>query len=199
MYYVIQGIGILGAIIAFIAYQQKEHKRIVICRGLCDFTFTVHWALQSAWVGAAMGVVCVIKDLTLAFAVEKGKRVKLWTAIICVLYVAMGTVSIIFSTDGIAIGILLIAANINGTIAYSIKNEIVMRIVDFPTEVIWLVYNSLALSFGGIICQSFIIVSIIIALVKHFVQKRRRAKEISATETEADIQTNTDTENGEAD
>lgn len=177
MYYVIQAIGIVGAIIAFIAFQQKEHKKIIICRSLSDLAFTVHWGLQCAWVGMAMGVVCIIKDLTLAFAVEKQKHVKLLTVIICVLYAAMGTVSILFTTDGIAVGILLIIANINGTIAYSIKNEIVMRLVVLPTEVVWLIYNSLALSFGGIICESFVILSIFIALMRYLIKKRKSKNE----------------------
>lgn len=162
MYYVIQAIGVLGAIIAFIAYQQKEHKKIVLCRALCDACFTVHWLLQSAWVGMAMGIVCVVKDVTLAFAVEKNRYIKTCTILLCILYLAMGIVSMLFSEDSIVIGILLIAANINGTIAYSIRNEMVMRIVDLPTEVVWLVYNARAVSFGGILCQSFMLVSIMI-------------------------------------
>lgn len=176
MNYVIQAISILGAVIAFIAYQQKEHKRVVLCRALCDACFTIHWLLQSAWVGMAMGVVCVIKDVTLAFAVEKGKHVRLCAAILCLLYIAMGIVSILYSDDSIAIGVLLIVANLNGTIAYCIKNEIVMRAVDLPTEIVWLIYNARAVSLGGILCQSFMVVSMLFYLAR-FVWKRYKTKE----------------------
>ena len=83
MYYFIQAIGVFGAVVAFVAFQQKQHKKIVVLRAVTDSLFTFHWLLQSAWVGMAMGIVCVIKDLTLAFAVEKNRHVKLCTVLLC--------------------------------------------------------------------------------------------------------------------
>lgn len=179
MYYLIQTIGIVGAVVAFVAFQQKQHKRIVAFRAVTDCLFTFHWLLQSAWVGTAMGIVCVIKDLILAFAVEKNRHVKLCTVLLCALYIAMGAISIVFSNDSIAIGVLLIAANLNGTVAYSISNEILMRMIDLPTEVVWLVYNLRAMSFGGITCQTFIIISILIVFIRFSIKKLWRREDDS--------------------
>lgn len=71
MEYLIQSIGILGAVFAFVAFQCKRHFMIMTIKTCSALCFVIQFALMKAYTGFAMNIFGVIILVTNAILVAK--------------------------------------------------------------------------------------------------------------------------------
>ena len=74
MPFLIQAIGIMGAIFAFIAYQQKVHKWIMTYKTCSALCFVLQFILMKAYTGLAMNVLGIVIYLGSAYLIAKEKK-----------------------------------------------------------------------------------------------------------------------------
>ena len=167
MDYLIQGIGLFGAVFAFIAFQCKKHSGIMIYKMCASLCFIVQFALMEAYTGLAMNVFGALVFIIDAVLVAKNKNTLPFVIISCVLCVGLG----IASWVGIA-SLLAIVGELIVTVACGIKDPKYVRYVFFFGSLCWLIYDIIYFTLGGIITEVFGITSIIIATIRMFIEKR---------------------------
>ena len=168
MDYIIQGIGIVGAIFSFIAFQNKHHFKILMFKMGSVLCFTLQFALLKAYTGMAMNIYEVGVLLINAVLVSKNKKTFPFIIVSSVLCVVIGVVTWIGY-----VSILAIAGGLIVTIAYGIKNPNCLRYIFFFGSICWLIYDIIYFSLGGIITEVFSLVSIIIATIAMLHKKKK--------------------------
>ena len=166
MDYVIQGIGLLGAVFAFIAFQCKKHFAIMIVKMCSALCFVVQFALMKAYTGLAMNIFGVAVLVTDAILVAKNIKTLPFVIISSMLCVALGVFFWVSTAS-----LLAIAGELIVTVACGIKNPQYLRYVYFFGSLCWLIYDSIYFTLGGIITEVFSIISIIIATISFIVKK----------------------------
>jgi len=166
MDFIIQGIGIVGAILSFIAFQNKHHFKILMFKMGSTLCFALQFALLKAYTGMAMNIFEVVVLLTDAILVSKNKKTISFIIVSGALCVVIGA----FTWIGY-VSILAIAGGLIVTIAFGIKNPKYLRFVFFFGSICWLIYDIIYFSLGGIITEVFSLVSIIIATIAMFCKK----------------------------
>lgn len=159
---IIQGLGAIGIIASIISFQCKNHKKILLFRTLNEFFFGIQLLLLGAYTGMAMNFVGCVRNVIFSNRVENKKSTKGPIVLFCMMFVAFG----ILTWQGKR-SILVIAAKLLSTIAYGNKNETVVRTIIFVTSTCWLIYNAMAGSVAGILCESFSLGSLIIGIMKY--------------------------------
>lgn len=159
----IQILGVVAATVAIIAFQAKKQKNILILKGIDSILFAVQWALLHDWTAMALTIVSIVRNLLMAFLANEKKRSAILITIFCVINVGVGIWT--YQTWS---SILKILATIITTISFGVNNVKVIRGLTIPACVIAIVHAALPyhLSIGGIITESFTIVSIIIAMIR---------------------------------
>ena len=171
MEYIIQTIGILGAVFSFIAFQCKQHYKILIikmCGALC---FALQFTLLKAYTGMVMNCFAIVVIIINAFLVAKSRKNLPFIILSSVLCAAIGVASWIgWQSIFAVVGGLIV------TIAFGVKNPKYLRYIFFFGSLCWLTYDILYFSLGGIITEAFSLISIIIATVISFAKEKRTIK-----------------------
>ncbi len=157
----VQLVGYIGLACAVIAFQCKSHKKVMIFRTLNELFFAIQYFCMGSSTGVIMNTVGSVRNMSFARCVEKGKSTRVLQIIFSVLFLVLG----LLTTRGL-ISILVIAAKIVTTVAYSTKNTTYIRLLTLPTSICWLIYNAACGSTAGVLCEAFTIVSIVTAIIR---------------------------------
>ena len=176
MEYLIQAIGIVGAVFTFVAFQCKRHFRILIVKTCSVLCFALQFALMEAYTGAVMNVFEIVVLLTSAVLVAKNKKTLPFVIAACVLCTIVGALSWV----GYA-SLLAIAGELFVTVASGVRSPKYLRCIFFFGSLCWLIYDSIYFSLGGIITEVFSLTSIIIATVMLLREERKQKKQAEQT------------------
>jgi hypothetical protein len=181
-----QSIGIGGMIANIVAFQFKKKRNILLCQFVGSALFAVNMFMISAWVGAIMNVLGVARAIVY---MNKDKiTLPIWRVnlLFIVAYVASYALTFIFSDiTGIeptfrnfAIELLPVIGMSVMTVAFSRNDAKAIRLVGFINSPCWLIYNIFNFSLGGILCESFGLVSIVSSVIRIDILGKRKAEEI---------------------
>ena len=167
----IQAIGIVAMSLNIIAFQFKSKRKLLLCVCLGSALFSVNMFMLGAVTGGIMNVLSVVRSLVY---VDKDKLpipVKLVNAMFIVAYLISYVLSFtVFGIEPIARNFILellpIIAMTAMTIAFAGDNAKVIRLAGFINSPCWLVYNIFNYAIGGILCETFALVSITSALIR---------------------------------
>ena len=73
------------------------------------------------------------------------------------------------------ISLLAIAGKLFTTVSFSIKNTKYLRLFTIPSGILWIIYNALTGSVGGVLYEAMAIISIIIAAFRYDVKPKHGA------------------------
>ena len=90
-------------------------------------------------------------------------------AFVMVLFAAAGVYT--YTLEGI-ISIIPTAAMLLSTVALFITKEKIIRILSLFVSPPWLIYDALSGSVAGVLCESFVIISIIVAMIRYRENKK---------------------------
>ncbi len=162
MFYIAQGIGVIALIISMISFQQPTQKRVVTLQIISSVFFCVHFYMLRAPLGSILNGIGIFRAIVFsnqdkAWAAHHG-----WFFLFCGIFIAVG----IFFWDG-AISLLPIVAILLTTIAFWVKNPRLVRLVSAPSSPLWFIYNYVYHSYPGMITETFLFSSIMIATVRY--------------------------------
>lgn len=84
--------GFLAVAISFFIFQQKDRKRILMFKLICDVLWTTHFALLGALSGMAISGVGILREIVFSrVRKEESKKSSLWL----VLFLSINTVSVL--------------------------------------------------------------------------------------------------------
>lgn len=163
MKYLIQAIGIIAGAFAILAFQAKKHKNIMILKGLDSIFFAVQWALLKDFTSMALTIISIVRNLSFGFLGEKNINFIPFIIGFVIANTVAGILTYYHWTC-----ILKTLATVITTISFGLKKEFLVRLFTIPACILGVVHAVMPIHFsvGGIITESFTIISIIIAIIR---------------------------------
>ncbi len=166
--FIAQTIGILASIISICSYQFKKNKIYLILQMTFGLLISTQFALLKAWGGCIMNLIGMTRALTFAFKDRTNKESNKFDGFIfCVLFVAGSIITMNRFGEIWFTGLAVCFAQIMGTISFVSDDPKTIRLFQlFFVAPFWLFYDIFYFSIGGIITESFVVVSIIVSLIR---------------------------------
>ena len=159
----VQLIGYVGTACALISYQCKKNRNYFLFQMGCGIAFTVQFALLSSWAGMLLNVFSIMRGIIFALGDRCKKPVYLWLMEFC--FAASCIAAPLFFGEKWWIALLLFIAQGGGTLAMWSRNGKTIRIAQlFCISPLWIVNNVYYASIGGVICELFNMLSVIVSL-----------------------------------
>ncbi|MBQ2696747.1 MAG: YgjV family protein [Clostridia bacterium] len=163
-----QILGILGFILSIISFQQNTQKRIVLMQFLANISFCIHFYLIGAYTGSILNGIGILRSFVYYFKDKKWASSNLWIVFFSLVFVVAG----IFTWQGM-ISVLPTVAMILTSISFGIKNPKLVRRISFPSSPLWLIYNVINRSLGGVLTECFSMISILVGMYRFDRQKKK--------------------------
>ena len=155
-----QILGILGTCAAFISFQLKENKRFFIVQALSGSLFALNFLLLGAYTGCLLNFINIFRGAVMAGGKKMHKLP--WLVAIQAVYIAA---TVLTYTD--IFSVVALIAQIVGTFAMWSQSGKTIRFLQlFCVSPLWLIHNIFVFSIGGVVCEVFNIVSIIVSLIR---------------------------------
>ena len=171
-----QIIGFVALIVIVIGMQQKQYGRIVFSKIANSFLSVIHYLFPGAYTGAAINFASCISNGVYWHRNTKGKSVLPFQITFAILFVALG----LLSWEGY-MSIFIIFAKLISSLALSIKNPRIIRILNLISNPLWLVYNIYSESISAVLTDTLVITSVIIAIIRHDIIAPRKEAKITDT------------------
>lgn len=157
---VAQMMGLIGAFFLMFSFQMKTSKKFFACQSIGSGFFLIHYLMLGAYTGVLISIVSVARSSLIAAL--KGK-IKYSVVISLILLTAA---SGFFIYTGIET-VLMIVAYVLFTAALLTENSRLIRLTQFfAASPLQLAHNIIVFSLGGIICEGFNMVSIIVSVFR---------------------------------
>lgn len=168
VYMIAQLIGVLGTIAVVIGMQQKKYNRIVFCKIFNEFIATIHYFLIGGYTGMVINLASCLTNGVYWYRITKGKSTLIFQILFGALFVTLGALS----WQG-PISIFVILAKLISSVSLGIKTPRTIRFLNLISNPCWLVYNLYMGSVAGIITDSLVLASTIIAVVRLDILKKK--------------------------
>lgn len=159
----IQAIGFIGLLFFILSFQQKDRKRILMLMIAGQLIFLVHFILLGAWTAAGMNIVGATRSVVFRYREEKGWAAwRFWPFIFILLFMTAGVLAHESWT-----GLLPVIAMSIETTGLWMRNLRVLRFINLFPHPFWFTYNLLKGSWAGVVCEIFVLSSVIVAIVRY--------------------------------
>ena len=157
-----QIMGWLAALITFLSYQCKEHKKLIIVQTLSTLSICISYLLLGAWSGMLLNVVCIIRNFIIYRKDLKIFSYSFWPYVLAALMGVMGAVS----WQG-PMSLLVIVALAANTLFLYFPNVQNLRKSIVITSTMVLIYNAYFAVWGGVFNEAIAISSSIIGIYRY--------------------------------
>jgi len=156
-----QIIGIIAVVFAILSFQAKTDRYLLIMQTGAAFLFCIHYGMLGAYTGMAMNSVSVVRNI-----VYYNKDKKIFSGWLPpVFFASVMALFGIFTWQGWH-SLLVIVGLIVNSIGMSLRSPQNIRKSVLISCPLVLVYNVFELSIGGIINESFSIVSAVVGILR---------------------------------
>jgi len=161
LYTIGQSISILGMILAFVSFQFKKNKSFFICQAASGAAFALSFFLLGSYTAALLNSFNILRGYSFGLAPKKHRN------ILCIILLIVYTASTVFTYTS-PVSILIWLAQIVGTIVMWKDNGKIIRITQFLfLSPAWLIHNIIYFSLGGILCESFNMLSTVVSIIRY--------------------------------
>ncbi len=173
-----QTLSIVGMVGIVSSFQIKNKKILLLFYLSGNFFFSASYFLLSAYAAALLNFICG----TLTLVYTQGDKIKnklLVNGIYYALFTAAYILSFtIFDTPRTPTRFLLellpLVAMCVMTIGFSAKSSATVRRLGLINSPLWLTYNIIVFSIGGIICECISLTSIIVGIFRHDIKRKTK-------------------------
>lgn len=163
--------GIFGMLMSVLSYQQKGKARILFFQLLGSVLFVVNFFMLGAFSGAILNLVAIVRALIFIYEDKVRADHPAWTVGLTVVYLlSYASVFTLFGKEPTAKNLILevlpVIAMTVTTIAFRCKEDKILRRVAFISSPLWLTYNAIFFSLGGIIGETLNLSSAIIGTIR---------------------------------
>lgn len=156
-----QVIGVIAFCLAVWSYQQNEHKKMVLLQLIANLCFVIHYYLLGAYTGALLNSIGFARSIVFMCKDKKWAASNGWIVFFSLLCVGAG----VYTWDGL-LSLLPMTAMIFTTVAFGIDRPKITRLLSFPSSPLWLIYNVINQSWGGVLTECFNMISIIVGMLR---------------------------------
>ena len=153
----------LGAMISlFCIYQQKDRKKLILCKLCADVFWCAHYFCLGAYGGIVPNFVGIFRELTF---MQRDRKKWASLPVVPIVFILINWGIGVFTFQSPA-NILPIATSTFVTVSLWFRKPTLTKMISIPVSLTFLIYDVLVSSYIGIINESIAIVSIIISLFK---------------------------------
>ncbi len=160
-----QILGIVSFIIAFILYQMKDRKSLMLMQTLLVIVAAAHYFFLKAYPAMAMNLFAIVRNTV--YYKNGIFKSRVWPWVMSVMMLVVG----VLASTGVW-SVLVITGLVINTYCLSFKEPQHFRISILVTSPLVLVYNIIILSIGGIMLEAVSIISSVIGLLRYSKQKK---------------------------
>ena len=148
-----QIMGWVAALLTFISYQCKEHKKLLVVQTLSSLSICISYLLLNAYSGMLLNVVCIVRNFIIYKKDIKIFSYSFWPYALAGIMGIMG----IISWQGI-MSLLIVVALVANTLFLYFPNVQNLRKSILVTSTMVLIYNAFYSVWGGV-ANEFIAIS----------------------------------------
>ena len=169
-----QILSIVGCALMIFSFQFKNNRNLFIAQAAAALTFGASYVLVGAFGGAFIDLVCLANG-TVLFLGEKYRKKSIFV-LICLGYAAIPILCLLthggnWTTNAVLELIFSFAVAIAQVLItfamWKDDGKTIRTVRLFITSPAWLIYNIVVFSLGGIICETFSIISIIVSFIRY--------------------------------
>lgn len=158
-----QILGIIGMVINILSMQCKKTKGVFTMLLFGASFFAANYFLLGSYAGALMNVYAVFRSFYLLLDKRPRKRSQL--IVLMSTLVAFSAVGFYF--DG-PIALITLVAMVVANVGMWLRNGAKLRILQLcVVSPLWLINNFIVFTIGGIICEVFVIVSVLVSIARY--------------------------------
>ncbi len=162
-----QGIGIIGMVLAIISFQCKKNKRFFFLQAMSGLMFSINFLM----IGALGASLCNVANIARGILYAKSDRVPWKLIVILALYAVCMVISFTAvwgDVRQVALALLTIVSSFAGAVAMWTGNgALIRKTFFFCVSPLWLIHNCFNFSLGGILCESFNMLSVIVSFIRY--------------------------------
>ncbi len=188
-----QIISILGMVAFVISYQFKSKSSVIFSQMIGCALFAVSMFMLGGITGGLLNVVGIVRAAVF-IALERTKLSKMpFNILFFVLYwVSYVLTFTVFKMEPIAKNFIVelfpVFAMTAQAVGFSMKKAKHIRLCGFVSSPCFMTYNIFTRSIGGMICESFSLVSIVVGLIKYDLKKKPDANAVETAQGVQDAQ-----------
>ena len=157
-----QILGWLAALLTFMSYQCKEHKKLIVVQTLSSLSICISYLFLGAHSGMILNIVCILRNFIIYKKNVKFFSYSFWSYVLALIMGLMG----FFSWQGYMSLLIIVALMIN-TIFLYFPNVQNLRKSILITSTMILLYNVYYGVWGGVVNELIAITSSIIGIYRY--------------------------------
>lgn len=178
-----QLLGIIAFLMAALSFQRRTQRGIVIMQSIASFCFTVHYAILGVACGFLMNTLAFFRAIVYSFRkTHKWAASVIWLVLFEILTVLIGVYAYLDGEGPVVI--LATVGTVIATIGYRLENAKLVRRVLLIQAPLWLSYDAIQGSIGGVLSEGMSICSIIIGILRLDIKKESANKNAEDTPTD---------------
>ena len=162
MIFIAQTLGWIAALLTFVSYQCKEHKKLIIIQTISTLSICISYLLLNAWSGMLLNVICIIRNLIIYRKDIKLFSYSFWAYVLAAIMGIMG----VLSWQG-PMSLLIIVALVVNTLFLYFPNVQHLRKSILITSSLIAIYNIYYTVWGGVLNEIIAISSAAIGLYRY--------------------------------
>ncbi len=173
-----QILSIIGMSITVSSFQAKKQKTVIIMQLVSSVFFSANMFLLGMFTGALLNCIGIFRSIVYSNK-EKFRNTNFWNTVFITLYILSYIATFaVFEKEVDFINIikelLPIIAMTATTIGYSKTEAASIRKYALVSSPSWLIYNCFPVSIGGILCETFSLISVFIGMLRLDVKKEKK-------------------------
>lgn len=165
--HIAQGFGLIGLGIVVYSFQCKANKNFFLMQGLGSLMFFVNFLLIGAYAGAFFNLTNLFRGLLYSKDAKK-----IWKLVLIELLYTLSFAFSVYLVWGDWFGVFIAALPyvtllIMSVLMYNGNGKHIRYFQFTLMSPSWIVHNIFNFSLGGIICESFNMISVIVSLVRY--------------------------------
>jgi len=168
--------GFLAVAVGFFIFQQKDRKRILMFKLICDVLWTTHFALLGALSGMAISGVGILREIVFSkVRKEDNRKSNLWL----LLFLSVNTISVLLLWNT-PWSVCSLISSILSTIAFWQKSASRIKVISLGVCISQITYAIAMGSYAACLNELIVISSILIFFIRN--SRRKFAKASSEDE-----------------
>ena len=170
----VQALGFIALALQVLSMQAKSYKTMICMTVTSECLFGLQLIFLGAFTGAATNLMAGVTNTIYYFCNKSGKKTTVLQFCFSVLFIAVG----ILTWAG-PISLLVIMAKVISTVAHGINKPKFIRVSRLISMPMWVIYDGIAGSIGGVINDLLVIASSLIGLFRYDRKKTAVAENAS--------------------
>ena len=165
----VQALGFVALFLQVFSMQAKSYRSIMMMNVTAECIFGVQLLLLGAFTGAATNLMAGVCNTVYYFCNKSGRKTTLLQVLFSGVFITVG----VLTWEGV-ISLLVIVAKVISTVAHGINRPKIIRCSRLVSMPLWVIYDGLAGTIGGVINDLLVIVSSVVGIIRLDLKKKNQ-------------------------